>query len=208
MSGRSNTRGDRRHLDTQAILDYLEDRADAAGRRRLEEHLARPCTACRERLRELATLAERMRADRTPPVPAWLHARAVNVFQPAPVVPLGESVARFLAELLFDSAHQPALAGARRSVGEARRLRYALGSGDTLELELEREGTHTQQLRGHLQGADAALAVIDVAAGDEHRRTSPDADGAFQLAGLPAGALELTVDTLAGRWRLPVPEQR
>ena len=44
------------HLDTSVALDFLEQRLNAADRRQVEEHLGRPCTNCRERVRSLGEI--------------------------------------------------------------------------------------------------------------------------------------------------------
>src|SRR2546428_4693600 len=68
------TRPAGRHVDARAALDYLESRMDAAGRRDVEDHLGRPCCTCRELVRELGWLVDRMRLDRALEVPEALRA--------------------------------------------------------------------------------------------------------------------------------------
>ena len=72
---------DSRHLDAAVALDYVDGRAAADLRRAVEEHLALPCPACRERVRELGWLRELMARDRVPEVPAALRARALAGFE-------------------------------------------------------------------------------------------------------------------------------
>ena len=71
-----------RHLDTSAALDFLEQRLNATDRARVEEHLGRPCSACRERVRSLGEILATMRSDRVGEVPSFLHDQAVAVFVP------------------------------------------------------------------------------------------------------------------------------
>ncbi len=194
-----------RHVALRVVLDYLDQKLGAAARADVDEHLGRPCAVCRERVRAVGELLETMRLDRTSEVPDWLHARAVAVFagQEHPTGVRGLLAA--LAELVFDSHTAPLAAAARRSVGEARRLRFALAD-HLLDCELERESATTQMLRGRLVTEDPALWTLAVSVGGERRQADPDANGAFALASLPHGALDITVEGPAGRFRLPAIE--
>ncbi len=193
------------HLDTATALDYLEGRLAGTGRDAVEAHLGEPCATCRERVRALGALMGAMRADRTPEVPAFLHERALGVFVPAAPRARATGLLERMAELLFDSLATPLSAPARRSVGEARRLRYALGAG-MLELEIESESASTTTLRGRFDHPDAALGTLEARVGDEVREVAFDADGAFVIAGVPAGRIALVVSAPDGRWQLPALE--
>ena len=70
-----------RHLDLRTVLDYLDQKLDAGGRRLADEHLGRPCTTCLEHVREVGEVLETMRRDHSGEVPAWLRARALAVFE-------------------------------------------------------------------------------------------------------------------------------
>ena len=190
------------HLDPLTVLDYLDGRLGDAGRRRAEAHLALPCAACRERVRELGALTHLMRLDRVPPVPAALREQALAAFAPSaqasPVARVLEQVAR----LLFDSASTPLPAAVRHALGGARRLRFALGD-DRLELEYEPESAGLASLRGRLLSEEAPLHRIEIAAAAESRVVWPDAGGAFALDDLPAGEATLTVTGPNTSFRLP-----
>jgi len=183
-----------RHLGPRAALDYLDGILDAAGRREVEAHLGAPCAACRERVRELGALIQRMRLDRVPPVPAALHARALDAFAPAarPAHPAAAAVEQ-AARLLFDSWTAPLPAAVRRAVGEARRLRFEF-EGGALELECETESAGLAALRGRLEVADAPLHRVVVMVGGEARVTWPDAAGSFAFDQVPAGAARLRIE--------------
>jgi hypothetical protein len=191
-----------RHLDLAGILDYLEQRLSEDRRRRVEEHLGQPCPDCRARLREVGLLLDRMRTDRVPLVPETLRRRALEIFaagrEPAPP----ERLMTRLARLLFDSAAAPLPAAARRRVGEARRLRFALGE-DALEIECELESAGSWTLRGQLAAADPALHRVELVVGAERLSAWPDAAGAFVLGPVPRGRARLTVAGPRGRYRLP-----
>lgn len=194
-----------RHLDTSAALDFLEQRLNAPDRARVEEHLGRPCTACRERVRSLGELLATMRSDRVGDVPRALHERAVSLFVPSASPSLVRGIVDAVAELLFDSTRQPLTAAARRSVGEARRLRFKLGT-HTLDLEIEREGVSTLSLRGRFIAVDAQLWSITVEVGTERRVVHPDATGSFVFDNLPLAPLTLQLRDTDERFRLPTIE--
>ncbi len=191
-----------RHLDLRTVLDYLDQRLDASSRRAADDHLGRPCETCREQVREVGELLEAMRRDRTEDVPERLHALAVAAFAPRTAPAPAKRLAEILAELVFDSLRSPLPATARRSVGEARRVRFRAGDA-TLDLELEPEGATTQSLRGRLEAEDAALWTLEFRAGTERARVHPDATGAFVVDRLPLGALEAHLEGPLGRFRLP-----
>jgi hypothetical protein len=194
-----------RHLDTSVALDFLEQRLDAANRRQVEEHLGRPCPSCRERVRSLGEILATMREDRVGEVPLSLHRIAVSAFVPAARTSAVRGLIEAVAELLFDSASQPLTAAARRSVGEARRLRFRLGT-HSVDLEVEREGMSTISVRGRLAAIDAHLWSISVEAGSERRAVRPDATGSFVIDGLPLAPFTMTLRDADERFRLPTIE--
>ena len=194
-----------RHLDTRVALDFLEQRLDETARRRVEEHLGRPCSACRERVRSLGELLATMREDRVGEVPRALRQRALGLFAPAERPSFVQGLVNAVAELLFDSASQPLTATARRSVGEARRLRYRLGT-HSLDLELEREGLSTVSVRGRFVAPDAHLWTVQVEVGQERRTVHPDGTGSFVVDGLPLAPITLQLRDGDERFRLPAIE--
>ena len=194
-----------RHLDTSAALDFLEQRLNATERARVEEHLGRPCPACRERVRSLGEMLATMRSDRVGEVPRSLHERAVALFAPTAKPSLVRGLVDAVAELLFDSSVQPLTAAARRSVGEARRLRFKLGT-HSLELEIERESVSMLSVRGRLLAIDPQLWSITLEAGPEQRAVHPDATGSFVLDNLPLASLTLQLRDADERFRLPTIE--
>lgn len=190
------------HLDFASLLDYLEQRLDPSAARAAEEHLGRPCSTCRDRLRAASDLLETMRRDRTGEVPATLHRIAIDAFTPSEQPSPARRALEALAELVFDSLASPLPASVRRSVGEARRLRFRLG-GHALELEIERERASTFSLRGVLGATDPALWTLEVLVRGERRTARPDANGEFALEDVPAGELDIHVSGPGGRWRVP-----
>jgi hypothetical protein len=138
-------------------------------------------------------------------VPHFLRERALALFVPAERPSLVRGLVDAVAELLFDSASQPLTAAARRSVGEARRLRFKLGT-HALDLELEREGVDTVSLRGRLSATDAHLWSITVEVGSERRSAHPDATGSFVVDGLPLGPISIQLRDADERFRLPTIE--
>lgn len=194
-----------RHLDLRTVLDYLDGHADASARRAVDEHLARPCPDCRERVRRTGELLETMRLDTSAEVPADLHALALAAFEPPARPHAATRLVEALAHLVFDSLAAPLPAAVRRSVGEARRLRFQLG--DTpVDLELEPEGGATQLLRGRIEAEEPALWRLEVRCGRERFEARPDGGGTFALAGLPVGALDVSVEGPGVLFRLPTIE--
>jgi hypothetical protein len=194
-----------RHLQTNQVLDFLEERLGEAGKRGVEQHLGRPCTACRERVRSLGELLAIMRRDRVGPVPPALRQRALALFAPVERSARARGLVDAVAELLFDSSDQPLTVAARRSVGEARRMRFRLGL-HSLELEMEREGGSTICIRGRFTTTDAHLWSIVVDVGTEHRVVRPDADGSFIFSGLPLTRLTVRLVGFEERFWLPTIE--
>ena len=107
-----------------------------------------------------------------------------------------------LATLVFDSLAQPLPQAARRSVGEARRLRFQAGE-HFLDVEIERESGSNLTLRGWLNAPDPALWRLDVQVVGERRNVHPDANGAFVLESVPASELQFTLIGPHGRYRIP-----
>jgi hypothetical protein len=198
----TSTRPPGRHLDGRSALDFLEHQLPADARREVEEHLGLPCVQCHERIRELGRLIELMRLDRAPQPSAALHARAADMFEPHSAPSPARSAIEQLASLIFDSWSEPLPAAMRRAVGEARRMRFALGSG-ALEIECEIEAAGAVSVRGRLELEDAALHRIEVSSGGEHLSAAPDASGAFALDRVPRGDAEVLVQGPGARFRLP-----
>ena len=194
-----------RHLQTHQVLDFLDERLGEAGKRSVEQHLGRPCTTCRERVRSLGELLAIMRRDRVGPVPPALRQRALALFAPVGGPAHARGLMDAVAELLFDSLDQPLTAAARRSVGEARRMRFKLGA-HSLELEIEREGGSMIGIRGRLTTTEPDLWSIVVELGEEHHVVRPDADGSFNFIGLPLTRLTVRLFGLEEQFRLPTIE--
>lgn len=191
-----------RHLDSRTALDYLDGLLSPARRRTVEAHLARPCAACRERLRELGALTHRMLLDRVPPIPEALTAAARDVFAPAVRPGREPGALERIAELLFDSWTAPLPAAVRRAIGEARRLRLALGDG-VLDLECETDSPGLLNLRGRLRIEDATLHRLELEIGGETRAVWPDAGGSFVLERVPTGEARFSLVGPSGRFRFP-----
>ena len=191
-----------RHLTTAITLDLLEHRLDGRRLVEVETHLGRPCADCREKVRALGELIERLRPEPLENPPAWLERRAIEVFRPVPAAARLRALGGRVLELVFDSLVSPMPAAARRSVGEARRLRFALESC-TVELETDLESTELAGLRGRLSVEEPALHRVEIRAGAERRTAWPDAGGAFAFDHLPRRRLHVSVSGPSGAWRLP-----
>lgn len=191
-----------RHLTAQDAVDYLDQLLSPRRVSEVEAHLAAPCPDCRERLRALAELTGRMRADRSENVPEALHRHAIERFVPRTAAnPVGSRIMA-VARLLFDSWAQPLPAAVRRAVGEARRLRWELSAG-TLEIEIEPGADGAVTMRGRLQAPDPALQRIEARVLSETFVAWPDASGAFAFDRLPAAEVDLAVAGPEGVARIP-----
>ncbi len=196
------TRGRRGHLSAEVALDFLEGRLQGRKLEEVEAHLGAPCAACRERLRALASVVDRMRADRLADVPDHVTRRALEVFRPVPAAAPAPGVLGRWLELVFDSLRAPLPAATRRAVGDVRRLRFA-GESWSLELECEREDGDRIAVRGRLTGEDPSLQRIEVTIGAERFEAWPDAEGRFALDALPRGPVAIELRGPAGAWRVP-----
>lgn len=192
----------RSHLSTEVLLDLLDDRLPGTRRQEAERHLGLPCADCRERLRALGAVIERMRSDRMEGVPEALRLRALAVFPGvAEPRPAASAAARLLA-LAFDSLTQPLPAATRRAVGEARRLRFS-DAELVLELECETESSDQFTMRGRIENAGDEPWRIEVAAGDERSEQWTDGGGAFVFEGLPRGSVRVAVRGPSRRFETP-----
>lgn len=201
MNLRSRTTASR-HLDTAIVLDYLEGLLAAPDRAAVEDHLATACARCREAMRSIGMIHGRMTADRVPGVPASVRARALEVFVPRPAATPDRAGVRHIARLVFDSLRTPLPAMARRTVGDARRLRWALGE-QSLEVEYETGEPGTLVLRGRIDVPEPSLYRIEVTVGSESLTTWPDARGSFVFERVPSGRLHLMVTGPSGTYRIP-----
>lgn len=191
-----------RHLTTRLALDHLEQRLTGRPLEEVERHLGTPCPRCREMLRKLGEVVEKLRAGPLEQPPGWLERRALEVFQPQPRAAGIRAAASRLLEMVFDSRTAPMPATARRAVGESRRLRFA-GGPCTIELESDVESAEWAGLRGRLTVEQPALHRIEVRAGDEQRTVWADDSGAFAVDRLPRRRLQIRVTGPSGSYRLP-----
>jgi hypothetical protein len=192
----------RHHLDAGQVLDYIENRLGAKQQARVEDHLAGPCTRCRDLVHEVGRLLESMRSDRVPPVPEAVRARALEAFGTRVSEPSRAGLAWTLARTVFDSIADPMPAPVRRSLGKARWMRFELGD-HLLEMEAEPEAGEAWTLRGRLGIPEPALHRIDAEAAGERHSAWPDTEGHFVLERVPAGAVEIRITGPDARHRLP-----
>ena len=191
-----------RHLDVGAALDHLEGRSSAGQRRAIEDHLAGSCDRCRRLLLEVSRMVESMQTDRVDAVPAQIRARALAVFPERGATATAATRPWRLALLVFDSLSDPLPAMVRRTVGEARWLRYSLGES-ALEMEIEPEPAGAWSIRGRLLAPDAALYRMEVQVAAEVMQVRPDAEGRFALEHVPGGEAEVLMSGPEERFRLP-----
>ena len=97
-------------MSFESILDYYEGRADEATAARVREHLADGCKTCQQQLARVAHTLDVLPELGRLPVPEQAMERARAIFRERFSMPERPSI---LAQLVFDSRTNLALAGAR-----------------------------------------------------------------------------------------------
>lgn len=118
------------HVDTNSMLNILEDQCSPAEEERVREHLAR-CRQCDEKFREIATIVDALSLPPLEKAPADTIQRAFAIIErdrPPRRAPVIETV----AALLFDSWSQSAMTGLRGH-SDSRQLSM---SADELDVHL------------------------------------------------------------------------
>lgn len=103
-----------------------------------------------------------------------------------------------LAELTYDSSHQPELAGVRSATGALRELTFVSGN-HTIEVEIE-PGPRTATVSGTVDPPGAGSMQLLV--GGEVFASDLDETGAFLIEGVAHGTVLAYVDIDKGRIRL------
>ena len=190
---RRRLRASRSHLSSEAIVDLLEDRLSASRRAAAEEHLGLPCTACREKLREMGALLGKLSAGDLEAVPADLTRAAIGLFPAAPAEVASDLRPQPGWRLVFDSLAQPLAAATMRTVGEAHRLRFE-SDGAGIEIEAEPESAEQSLVRGRLEVASPELHRVIAMVGGERFEQWADSAGHFAFEGLPRGVTQLAIE--------------
>lgn len=183
-------------LTFELLLAYAAGELTPGQAAEVAAKLAADPEAARRAAQIRATI-EALRTDDTQPAPPATRAAAVQLFRPrGPVASAPGLIAnlrRIVADLVFDSRAQPALAGLR-GAGRSYQLSYTSEPAD-VDLDVTAEAEQ-RQVRGQVSvtGAARAIEVRWTRAGSEQPLpgVTPDEHGAFAFR-TPPGNFELQV---------------
>ena len=122
-------------MDFESLLDYYEGRADEATAARVREHLANGCKTCQQQLARVARTLDVLPELGRLPVPEQAMERARALYRDRFTRPERPSL---LAQLVFDSRTNLALAGARGEESASLQQHYRT---DHYDIDLWQEAT-------------------------------------------------------------------
>jgi hypothetical protein len=187
------------------ILGYLDGEAGRPAAGEIGAHLSRcdNCAGDRHWYEGVKSLAV---ADDSVTPPGWVFKRAMKAFKgsvpPAGVLnDLVQKAGRVIAQLVFDSGVQPALAGARSSAVERRQVLYRADEF-SIDLQIEPRAQSRVGLAGQiLREGDyefesvAGRCLTLVRDGAEVATTRTNERGEFAITSLDSGSYDLAIDT-------------
>jgi hypothetical protein len=189
------------------LIDYREERLDAAAAQELERHLAGGCEACRQRLTQLRRLMTALGGQVFGDVPARAYDRLKAAYRER--YEIGPMRPPLIARPVFDSRNSFSTAmpaGARGGTGDTFQVIHTTAEHE-IHLWGERRSEEIWYLIGqvlpHVDGEAIAptLAVLRRTVGEEIVAT---ADGAeFHLATVPAGTYTLLLRMNTGEIVMP-----
>ena len=112
-----------KHYSVEQWVDLVRGVASPDAGLAMRQHLSEGCADCAATATRLRFAAETLSGDASRPVPESVIRRARAVFQPT----RRPSLVQVIADLLFDSWTQPALAGVRSTADATRQLSYRAG---------------------------------------------------------------------------------
>jgi hypothetical protein len=179
------------HIADEVLLDYLEDRLDAAGAAQVRDHLDSGCAQCAGELDSWKSTLTALAADCEPGPPEALRQWAFALF--GRVGPKPSVLERIVAKLRFDSRLQPVLAGARNVGGPAFQLLYAAGDTDVDLLCEPDDGSW--QITGQASADQPPELGWRVSAASQlgEFRTDTNDRGEFRLQGLAPGSYDVAL---------------
>lgn len=187
--------------DLSTLLDHLDGVLDRETTQSVQEHLDRGCPRCDAEVRFLG-VATRARGVELEAMPDAVFDKLLEIPKRFSRVPthLPDDV---IAELVFDSSHEPELAGVRHtSIAPTRRFEYLAGDW-RVEFDLESSGPREHTLVGQisLMGSDGAPPAVRFRAlvnGKELDQETSDASGHFSLRLTQTEAVEIEIVPPAG----------
>jgi len=191
-----------RHLSTENLMNYMDDKASATERSTVEAHLS-DCGDCAELRVELQNLTVQLREDSSFEPPAELVQWGVSLFQPVIQPTAGGKLRKIIASLVFDTYDQPMLAGVRRVGAPPRQLLFRAGDVD-VDVKIESMETNDRiTLVGQvLSGAEKFLDNTPVkleSHGIVRYRTRTNVVGEFTFDEVPKDTYHLSVDLPEGQ---------
>jgi hypothetical protein len=191
-----------RHLSTESLMNYMDDKASETEKANVETHLA-GCGDCAELKVELHNLTVQMREDAAFEPPADLVQWGISLFQPVMQPKRGGKLRKIIASLVFDTYDQPMLAGVRRVGAPPRQLLFRAGDVD-VDVKIESMETNDRiTLVGQvLSGAEKFLDNTPVkleSHGIVRYRTRTNVVGEFTFDEVPKDTYHLSVDLPEGQ---------
>ena len=169
----------------EQLVAYASGDLSAEEAQTVRAFLAADATAASafERIRDIVQV---LRSDHSASAPADSVAAAKSIFRPQPAVePWWKRLAEIVAEVVFDSRMQPALAGFRSSGGSGFQIALESDAASVdLQFEPRDETRESWRIMGQVVPADgpnAEIAVLVAAGSDRVGEASADDSGVFTM---------------------------
>lgn len=190
------------HINTEGLVDYMDDRVSGEGKLAVESHLS-DCRDCAELTEELRMLVLRLQEDTTFEPPAELVQWGVSLFQPLLQPSTGGKLRKVIASLVFDTFDQPLLAGVRRVGAPPRQLLFRAGDVD-VDVKIESmEANDRITLVGQVLSTTAKFFDNTPVKLESHGivryRTMTNLVGEFSFDEVPKDTYHLSVDLPEGQ---------
>lgn len=194
---------DRCRMSFETIIDYYQERLDAAQMAEVRAHLATGCESCSTQIAWMQRALPALSADfQSAPESAQERVRQLYREQYAASNPARPPI---IPWLVFDNRLSPALAGVRDSGADAQAL-YRTAQYD-IDIWQEQDTPETWYLIGQALAREGGAATAPVSA----RLESPtgearpaDLDGSeFHISGIPGGTYTLRLTMPDGEIQIP-----
>lgn len=191
-----------RHINTEELVDYMDDRVSREGKLVVENHLSE-CKDCAELGAEIRMLVLRLQEDTSFEPPAELVQWGVSLFQPLLQPSTGGKLRKMIAALVFDTFDQPQLAGVRRVGAPPRQLLFRAGDVD-VDVKIESmEANDRITLVGQVLSTTAKFFESTPVKLESHGivryRTMTNLVGEFSFDEVPKDTYHLSVDLPEGQ---------
>ena len=153
------------HLTFAEQVEFAEQNLAVDSASEVRAHID-DCPVCAREQGKLTETFLAMRGDRSEDVPSHVHNRALRLFNEAGRAAPASALRRLLAQMVFDSGLQPALAAVRGQSATGRQRLYATADHE-IEITVAPEGDGWR-IAGQLLGP-VAPAEFDLRMGDQTR---------------------------------------